>query len=176
MRRDRGFTLVELLVAITLGALVTLMAHRVLTGLLDGSERLVERQAALDRASNARRALARWVGSLAVGPGEADAFLGGRERLAFTTWVEDAEGWPVGVRVVLERRDGALAAMGVRPEPFALVDSVRGLALDYLLAHGADQRWVREWISTASAPEAVRLRIYSATGADTLLLLVGGRG
>jgi len=53
---------------------------------------------------------------------------------------------------------------------------VRSLDCDYLLEPGASTTWVREWISSVSAPLAVRLRIGYAEHADTLLLFVGPRG
>ena len=54
----RGFTLIEVLVALTISAVVLLLAHQLFTGIVDGGRSLVAARAQLDRAANARRWLA----------------------------------------------------------------------------------------------------------------------
>ena len=53
--RRRGFTLLEMMVALTLAALVALLAHQMFSGVLDASRRATEAQATLARQMNARR-------------------------------------------------------------------------------------------------------------------------
>ena len=62
-----GFTLIEVMVALALSALVVLLAHRMLTGVADGATRLTEARRALDREANARRWLVAAFGSLDAG-------------------------------------------------------------------------------------------------------------
>src|SRR5690348_2187624 len=181
MRGDgTGFTLIEVLVALTLAAVVLLLAHAVFSGVVDGSRRLVVAQENLDRETNARRWLAAAFLSLEVGQDSAGPFDGESSQLSFSTWLETEHGWLERRRVVLRARTGRLTATLTPGDPIVLADSVTDLGLDYLLEPGAETRWVREWISPVSAPLAVRLRIARGgpppTAVDTILLLVKARG
>src|SRR5437867_11053473 len=94
----RGFTLVELLLALALGGLVVLMAQRVSAGVTDGARRLSETQEALDRRANARRLLVALVGSLDIGMSQSAGFDGRPNQVTFSTWAVTPEGWPVRQR------------------------------------------------------------------------------
>jgi len=178
-----GFTLLEVLVALALGSLVVLLAHRIFTGVTDGSARLAEARAALDREANARRLLVAIVGSIDIGrPGTGD-FGGKPHGATFSTWYQSPAGWLEPRRVTLTLGGDAVFLHGLAEEPIRLADSVATLDLDYLLDYGAGEAWVRTWSSTVSAPVAVRLRVrYTGHGTrdtghvDTLLLIVGTRG
>ena len=174
MRISRGFTLIEVMVALTLSALVVLLAHRIFTGVVDGAQRLEAARTALDREGNAHRSLTELFGSLDVGTGGTDGFAGRPDRVEFTTWQRVPLGWLERRRVVIGAEGGTLVAhTGVT---LALQDSVTGVEFDYLLEPGANAAWVREWISPVSAPVAVRVRIRRAAAVDTLLFIVGSRG
>jgi prepilin-type N-terminal cleavage/methylation domain-containing protein len=176
----RGFTLIEVVVAITLSALVVLLAHRVFSGVVDGVARLASARVALDHEANARRLLQEAFGSLDVGSDGAGGFLGRPDGVEFTTWQRTVHGWFERRRVQLgvtgdafvARRDGGLVT---------LADSVDRVEFDYLLDPGANAVWVREWASPVSAPVAVRVRIARSGdretgGVDTLVILIGPRG
>jgi prepilin-type N-terminal cleavage/methylation domain-containing protein len=180
LRPGRGFTLVEVLVALVVTALVVLVAHRVFAVTIDAAHRLEAARADLDRKMNARRLLAAAFLSLDIGEGAGD-FEGHSDRVAFASWLPTADGWPERRRVRLEVRAGTLLLTDDTPSTVALTDSVRAIGLDYLLEPGADAHWVGEWVSPVSAPLAVRLRVTRASpGAretsDTLLLLIKARG
>jgi prepilin-type N-terminal cleavage/methylation domain-containing protein len=174
MKRHAGFTLVEVLVALALTGVVLLMAHRIVSGVVDGAARLTSRRAALDHDANARRLLANLAGSLTVGLTPGDDFYGQADSVTFSTWgnlpTRPAKPWRVTVVVhgglLLRGYDGSVS----------LADSVRRLDLDYLLSAGANERWVRVWESPVSAPVAMRMRVAGAERTDTLLLLIGTRG
>jgi len=178
-----GFTLIEVMVALTLGALVVLLAHRIFTGVTDGSVRLAEARAALDREASARRLLAAVVGSIDIGRAGAGDFRGEPHGATFSTWYQSPAGWLEPRRVTLALGGDAVVLHGLADEPVRLADSVTSLDLDYLLDYGAGEAWVRTWSSTVSAPVAVRVRT-TKTGngkgergkVDTLLLIVGTRG
>jgi prepilin-type N-terminal cleavage/methylation domain-containing protein len=172
--RPRGFTLIEVMIALTLSALVVLVAHRIFTGVVDGATRLRDARTALDREANARRLLTEAFGSLDIGTEGAGGFAGRPERVEFTTWQRVATGWLERRRVTLGAEGGVLVARSDRS--IALRDSVSRVEFDYLLEPGANAAWVREWISPVSAPVAVRVRITRIAVVDTLLFIVGPRG
>jgi len=178
-----GFTLIEMLVALTLSALVVLLAHRVFAAVTDGAQRLAEARAALDRQANARRLLTALVGDLDIGLPGSSGFNGRPSGVAFSTWIEDSNGWLERRRIGLGVDGGALTVRGLAGGPLVLADSVSQLDVDYLLDYGADAPWVRTWQSPVSAPLAIRIRLSRArcvTGndicVDTLLMIVGPRG
>jgi prepilin-type N-terminal cleavage/methylation domain-containing protein len=169
-----GFTLIEVMIALTLSALVVLLVHRIFVGVVDGAQRLHAARTALDRDANARRLLTEMFGSLDVGTRGAGGFAGRRDRVEFTTWQRVQQGWLERRRVVLGMEGGALVAR--TDMAIALRDSVSGIEFDYLLEPGINAAWVREWISPVSAPVAVRVRIARRSTVDTLLFIVGPRG
>jgi prepilin-type N-terminal cleavage/methylation domain-containing protein len=179
----RGFTLLELLVALTIAGSVALLAHRVFVGVAGGAARLEKTRESLDREMNARRLLTELVGSLDVGTPGAGGFRGERERLSFTAWAFAAEGWPRRRAVLLAVLDSAFGVVGLGDEAIPLLGPVARVEFDYLLEPGATEHWVREWISPVSAPVAIRVRVtrrecgaWDVGCVDTLLLIVGPRG
>jgi prepilin-type N-terminal cleavage/methylation domain-containing protein len=164
--RTRGFTLIEVMIALALSALVVLLAHRVFSGVVDGVERLGNARTALDREANGRRALAEMFGSLDVGTEGAGGFAGRSSQVEFTTWQRVPGGWLERRPVVLRAEDGKFVAWS----------DVSSVEFDYILEPGANATWVREWISPVSAPVAVRVRIARGAAVDTLLFIVGSRG
>jgi prepilin-type N-terminal cleavage/methylation domain-containing protein len=176
-RRDSGFTLVEVLLALALGSLVVLIAQRVFAGVTDGSRRLSEAQERVDRQANARRLLVALVGSLDIGTPQSTGFNGRPDQVTFSTWTVSADGWPLRRRATVRLDGRAVVAEGLSPAAIVLADSVARLDIDYLLDFGADAAWVRSWQSPVSAPLAFRMRIARAMGVvDTLLLIAGSRG
>ncbi len=182
MHRDTGgFTLTEVLLALSLGSLVVLLAHALFSGVTDGARRLTEARAAVDREANARRWLAAAFGSLEVGD-RAGSFAGHPDRVEFGSWQLTPQGWLVRQRLIVGGGGRHLVARFAAGDSLVLADSVAGVELDYLLEPGENSTWVREWISPVSAPMAVRLRMTRARNregagiVDTLLLMVGPRG
>lgn len=173
--KRRGFTLLEVLVALTLGALVVLVGHRLFSAITDGTHRLSEARDALDRSSNARRWLVEAFGSLDVGTAESGGFAGRPDRVEFGTWLLNERGWFERRRVVLNAEGGALVAR-LGGGSVVLAESVGGVRFDYLLDPGSTATWVQEWLSPISPPLAVRLRIARRERVDTLLYVVGTRG
>jgi len=174
VRVPRGFTLIEVILALTLSALVVLLAHRIFAGVVDGAQGLQGARTALDRDANAHRALTEMFGSLDIGTEGAGGFAGRPERAEFTTWQRVPSGWLERQRVVVAVEGGVLVARG--DQTLALKDSVARVDFDYLLEPGANAAWVREWISPVSAPVVVRVRVMRILATDTLLFIVGPRG
>ncbi len=195
MKCYRGFTLVEVLVALAVSGLVVLIAARIFAAVGDGGKELRESRSALDREANARRWLQAAFLSLDVGQDSvAGPFEGRADRVRFGTWLQTADGWFVERRLELRLQGGAFVAAAASTEQGAgqdgsrvvLADSVSDVAFDYLLEPGENTTWVREWSSPVSAPWAARIRLTRTrrngnreTGdmvTDTLVLLIKARG
>src|SRR6266496_87630 len=155
----QGFTLIEVIVAVTIGALVVLVAHQLFAAVAERGRTLIAARRSLDRAVNARRWLAATFLSLDVGTDDAGGFDGRPDHAAFASWLLTPDGWFERRTVSLARDNDRVVASVAPGQPIALMDSVADLALDYLLEPGAESRWVREWVSPVSAPVAVRMRI-----------------
>jgi prepilin-type N-terminal cleavage/methylation domain-containing protein len=183
--RARGFTLVELLVALTVGSLVVLLAHRTFAVAGDLAGRVAARREVHDRDINARGFLARAFGSLEVGLAPNGGFRGLAEDVSFTSWLRSPDDTlrRHGVRIAATP-DGVIglvtplrAGSAFAPDTLRLFPQAEEVGFDYLLDFGADAAWVHEWQSPVSAPLAVRLRLARGDGAvDTLLFAIGPRG
>jgi len=184
VRDRRGFALVEVLVALTIGAVVVLLAHQLFAGVADRGRTLTVARTALDRAANARRWLEATFLSLDVGTEGASGFEGRPDHAVFATWLLTPDGWFERRIVSLGRLDDRLVATLTPGPSVALRDSVTDLAFDYLLEPGAESRWVKEWVSPVTAPVAIRLRVTTGRESgdggrvvtDTLLFLIKERG
>jgi len=173
--RDKGFTLIELMVALAVSGVVVLTAASVFTAVGDAGREVRVAREKLDRVMNARRWLAVTFLSLDVGQQPTGPFEGRADRVTFSAFQQTAGGWLEERRVTLGK-DGAQLMATIQPgQPIALADSVADVAFDYLLEPGLNATWVREWISPVSAPVAVRMRIQRGT-VDTLLFLIKERG
>lgn len=168
MRADRGgFTLIEVLVAMTIGAFVVLAAHQTFAAAIDSSARLEEARAAHEAAMRARPSLARLFANLDVLSPGVTGFHGTAQDVAFTAAGEG--------EVTLRAQDGWLI-VAHRDTVVRLLPAT-GASFDYLLHTGASEAWVRAWQSPVSAPVAVRVRLRHAEGSvDTLLFAIGERG
>lgn len=179
-----GFTVVEVTVAVVIGALVVLLAHQVFSAVADRAGRLLIARRALDREANARRWLQATFLSIEVGMDSTGGFEGRADRVEFAAWQRTVDGWFERRRVRLGRTNDHLVATVVPGGSVVLADSLARLAFDYLLELGAEAHWVREWVSPVSAPLAVRMRVEKAgcgtrvrgCAVDTLLFLIKERG
>lgn len=172
--RRFGFTLIEVMVAVSIAGIVILAAHQIFTGVADGAKAIATARESLDRSVNARR----WLKAtfLSLEP----PFEGRSNRVTFTSWQLAAGGWFEPQTFTLSQEGTRVVATSGH-QTLQLADSVAQLAFDYLLEPGADTKWVREWVSPVSAPLAVRLRIAGcgkrdAACVDTLFFLVKERG
>lgn len=172
MRRNDGFTLIEVLVALTIGSLVVLMVHQGFAGATDLAARLdAERRPHTERMES-RAFLARAFGSLEIGTRGTHGFEGLPDRVSFSADL-GADG-PTDLTVRVTARRLVVEQQGAAART---LDSADAIFFDYLLAYGSQSSWVLEWHSPASAPLAARMRLTRRDGTvDTLLLLIGPRG
>lgn len=177
LRNARGFTLIELTVALVVASLVLLTVHALASALFDAAGRTRETGRALAGTENARRVLVQVFGSVQAGVSPGDGFIGDTAQVACTSWYLDSRGLPARYRVTLAARSHALVLDGLEA-PLTLADSVTGVTLEYLVSLGASSTWVRGWSSPVGAPLAMRVRMQRAAPVrmDTLLVLIGERG
>lgn len=175
-RDTRGFTLIEVVVALTAGTLLLVALHGLVSAVTDAGATLIAARRDAESSHQGDRWLRSIIASTSVGqPGDVP-FEGAPAFATFMAMVPTAYGWhearPVDIRVagdsLLLNVNGADAIM--------LRHGVRSVGLDYLLEPGANAHWVRQWSSPVSAPLAIRVRIDLGGPVDTALYLIGPRG
>ena len=172
MRRSPGFTLIEVLVALTISSLVVLMVHQGFAGASDLAARLDAERRPHSARMAAHAFLTRAFGSLEIGTVGTHGFEGLPDRVSFSADLGEDRPANLTVRAI----EGRLVVEQPGAAARAL-DSADALAMDYLLAYGSESRWVQEWHSPASAPLAARMRLTRRDGTiDTLMLIIGPRG
>lgn len=84
----RGFTLLEVIVAITIGGLAVSTAVALLMGIAGRADAVQATAVRMDRDANAERLLRALLGNVHAGEGTAPAFTGDRRGARFQTWCE----------------------------------------------------------------------------------------
>ncbi len=174
-RNRRGFTLVEMLVALTLGAVVLMGARGLLDSLgAQASAVLRSAQAANSRA-NADDLLRRALADLIVGNDSLTSFDGGESGFTFRGSCDTPHGWrePCDVRVATERQNGELGILLWQGDSSS-IELRRGLArasVRYLLTAEEGGHWTNDWRNTVMLPRAVSL----IADDDTIIMRIGER-
>ncbi len=179
MRSGRqGFTLVEVMVALTVMGIVLVGARTMLGQIADDADRITAAAADADRDANAEGLLRAVAGrlELPVAPGEDAGFEGEAHGARFGSWCEVPDGWLEQCRASLGfirlEDDNVLA---LRLSTGELVQLRRGFGAGELVylrdaANGGD--WVRSWGASIAAPLAIGIVI----DGDTTIVPIGERG
>lgn len=182
-REPRGFTMVELLVALVIAGLLALTAHGLFSAAVEQARRVTSARAGLDRRENAGRWLAQAVESLDVGKDDPGPFIGANDALEFSTRLPAPYGWHEPNRVSIRQEGGRLVCRLVSGAEIVLADSITAVEFDYLVERGETAPWLGGWTSSVNPPLAIRLRVRRAQTrpgdserVDTSLFVVGGRG
>jgi prepilin-type N-terminal cleavage/methylation domain-containing protein len=174
--RRRGFTLIEVLVALAIAGSIVVTARMLLEELADDADRLVARATDADARANAERALRELVLRLEVGTDHARRFAGDERVARFTSWCDVPRGWQERCMVTLAvDREGAEAVLAASLSTGELLVIRRGLAnarLRYLGDAARGGTWFRSWGESITAPLAIAV----VFDADTLILRIGERG
>ena len=101
-RHSRGFTLIEVVIALTLSGIVLLGARALLSELADGERRITESAAIVQADANGERLLRTLLGRVDMGSSEQLRFGGTPTGARFTSWCDVPSGW-------IERCDVELA-------------------------------------------------------------------
>jgi prepilin-type N-terminal cleavage/methylation domain-containing protein len=168
VRHRPGFTLIEVMVALTIGSLVVLLVHQAFGSAVDLSARLDAERTAHSARMAPEAAITRVFGSLDLSQ---SGFDGRRDRVTF------AAALPATVRITIGIGGGRLVLQAGNAAADTLTPA-EAVAFDYLVSYGSASSWVQEWHSPVSAPVAVRMRLRrdSVATIDTLLFIIGPRG
>ena len=177
--RQRGFTIVEVMVALTLGAMVVLLAHALFGLVATTSNQLRSSDQQQDREWSSRVWLTDTFLSVEVGGSEGN-FIGSPDSLQFAAWTQQPGGWLGVERITVRLRGTSIIASGHLSGDHGVAENVVGLACDYLSERGQQAHWVQSWASPVIAPQALRLRVsrnvQGTVSTDTTVFLVGERG
>ena len=171
----RGFTLVEVIVAIAISALVVLAARMLLENLGAGTARIVAATREVDRDANAERLLRSLVGQIEVGI-QRETFAGDEHSAEFTSWCRMPRGWMERCRLTLSvdvaQGSPILTATLPNGDRAALARADHSLRLRYLVDASAGGTWFVKWGEGLLAPRAIGVLADS----DTVIVRIGERG
>lgn len=179
--RRPGFTLVEILVAMTLAAVVLLGADIVYEQLADGSHALAIATRADDASRTGDLLVRQLVRQVDVSPVASEVpgrtFSGDSLSARFTSWCMRPGGWTTECQVFLQvMRDStagsAVAAMTSTGDTAAIRANAPVAALRYLLDARNGGTWLVTWGQGPNVPLAIAI----VSGRDTTVLRVGERG
>ena len=158
----RGFTLIEVMVAIALSGIILLGARAMLVQLADDSDRIVSTAADADREANGDRLLRALVGRMEAGSDSIPALVGAERAARFHSWCDVPAGWQERCEITLaivelgaEGEEQALVARFPDGEVIPLRQGFRSGTLRYLHAAGEGGAWLRSWESTITTPLAI---------------------
>ena len=164
----KGFTLIEVLVAILLAGLTATMAAAIFATTSDMLAGMNERSQRWDREANGWRWLGEALASLEVDAPSGYAFTGTSESMRFRTMLWVSDGWrePTVLTVAFDgSRVTGRASDGTR---IIFADSIQRASFDYLADYGASSPWFVRWDSSVSAPIAIRVRAWRIDSASPL--------
>jgi prepilin-type N-terminal cleavage/methylation domain-containing protein len=176
--RHRGFTLIELVVAITLSGVVLLGARALWESLAVSVDRLRTQATTDARDENGERLLRSLVGRLEVGTDQSREFAGDEQHVQFTTWCDVPAGWQercdavIGIEPDSDGRSGRLVARLSTGEVITLERGFVSGALRYLDDPVGGGIWFRIWGHGITAPLAIGV----ITDGDTAIVRIGERG
>lgn len=177
MRRasTRGFTLLEVIVALSIGALVVMGTRALIEGLHAHTVRLLSVSNSSNAAANAEHVLRTLVGNLALASTDASSFEGDAREARFTSWCDVPEGWQelCAVHLSVEGETGHVRLLATLStgERLTVRDSADTATLLYLGSSADGGHWFVKWTHSLMPPLAIGL----ISDGDTLLARVGER-
>jgi prepilin-type N-terminal cleavage/methylation domain-containing protein len=175
--RRSGFTLVELMVALTVSGIVLLGARALWESLALSVDRMRNQVSSDTREANGERLLRSLVGRIELGTGQASEFAGDGRQVTFTTWCDVPAGWQeqCAARIMIERDSGPTLQLVARlstGEVIALQRGFRTGLLRYLNDPTDGGAWSPIWSHGIAAPLAIGV----ITDGDTAIVRIGERG
>jgi prepilin-type N-terminal cleavage/methylation domain-containing protein len=171
-----GFTLVELILALSLTGFAMLGGVMLLDQLGDSTNRITREGARVARDGNGERLLGRLLLDATVSTDTTNKFLGNEHSVVFSTTCEVPGGWtePCRATLAIDTRDDSSAVLAELStgESHSLRRQPGAAELRYFdPSTGRDTVWVRQWSSNVTLPGAVALvlrgdtAIYPVSGA-----------
>ena len=167
-----GVALLEVLIALLIGAVVLLGARALVEGIADNAQHISRHARNSDRTANAIRIARATVGRLRLVDPD-PAFSGDRRTSSFASWCYIPRGWlePCAARLAVED-SGASERVTLSLSTGERVSVWRGTAeLRYLASAEAGGQWYPLWGSALVPPLAIGI----VTDRDTILLPIGER-
>lgn len=172
----RGFTLVEVMVALVISAIVVLGARMLLEQLGDSALRTVAAAGRADRTANGERLLRDLAGRLEIGTEKSVQFSGEPRTARFGSWCDVPSGWqercPVELSVVDRGAQSLLVANLASGDSVTLLVRDHPIELRYLDDPRAGGRWFTSWGAGITAPLAFAV----ISAGDTTIVRIGERG
>lgn len=175
VRPQGGFTLVEMLVAISLTGMVALLTTALLAGTLTAADALDRSATEAAGPIQARLWALEACHALETGVPGTRGFDGTVTQARFHARVLGATGRITRASI----RFGASAgAIHIETPVFrgALTEGADTAAMDYLIDPAGDGSWVTAWFSPISAPLAIRFRWNRGAEGGSLICPIGARG
>jgi prepilin-type N-terminal cleavage/methylation domain-containing protein len=180
VRRNRGFTLIEVIAAVMVGAVILIGARELFIELDGAAQRIVVGSHAVDRDANAERLLRALTVRLEVGIDSTRRFGGDEREAHFTSWCDVPSGWQerCDVTIRFDTLNGRMRLLLVRDtlSPIPVVTGLSGGRLRYLSSAVDGGVWFRTWSVGRTAPLAIGVLCDRAAQGDTLVLRIGTRG
>ena len=175
----RGFTLVEVVIALAVSGLVVAQVAVIWTGLLSASRALGAQRQQLERRMNGERWLAEALRSAEAGDTGQSTFAGTPLQAKWTGRIWVAGGWRERRRLMLRWERHQLVLHG-GDEAVPIGVRADTAFIDYLTSAGLTSTWTPSFESPVSLPVALRIRLAvpdSTLGwrVDTMLVAVGPR-
>lgn len=175
-RTQRGFTLIETVVALAIAGLVLLAARGIGEQVTAVAARIVARREAVDSVATAMLRLRALLEQVEVGATNNETFEGSASELRFTSWCQTAAGWQERcvVRLSFRERDAAVVLEATTNGREITVLHADGgpLGFAFLRRSAEGDVWLPRWDASLLVP----LALLVALGRDTMLLRIGERG
>lgn len=171
-----GFTLVEVMVALLVSAVVLLGARMLLEQLGENASRIIAAATRADADANGEQMLRDLAGRLEVGTDRAAQFSGESDVARFGSWCDTPSGWQercaVAIVVSDDHGHSRLVATFAEGDSITLLTRLHPIELRYLDDPRAGGRWFVSWGAGITAPLALAV----VSGSDTMIVRIGERG
>jgi prepilin-type N-terminal cleavage/methylation domain-containing protein len=174
--RASGFTLIEVLVALVVSAIILLGARAILIAMSDNTQTILGDTRAVDESANADRSLRLVVRQLDVADGPGTEFAGDSTLAIFSSWCDAPRGsldrCAVKLSIEADTSGRKLLLAGLPGGTIVIRSGLRSVSLRYLDSAALGGHWIETWAKGITAPLAIGIIAES----DTLIVRVGERG